>query len=386
MQKLKEAILFIFDYLNQKYQLSIIADIDIDRDRINILEQINLSEKDNSIANYCPEIKKYWDFEKNGKIIPDMISYGSGKKVYLECNVGHKWKTIVKDFFKHPTCPYCNGERVTPGRNDLFTEHPELVLIWSPNNTIDPKTIKSGCNSKALWYCSNCGGEYEMVIKDKVNCRGCPYCSGHRVLKGFNDLAFLFPELADEWDYEKNAPLKPSEVSKGSNKKVGWICRKGHKWDAVIAKRTKGQGCPICSGHKVLAGFNDLASLFPELADEWDYEKNFPLKPHDVSKKSHKKVLWKCRVCGHEWKTSICSRTGKKKTGCPKCSKENRIIHNAKSVIQLSLVGTVIAEYPSAMEAERQTGIKSIHKVCRGEGKTAGGFIWKYKTDKINKK
>lgn len=71
--------------------------------------------------------------------------------------------------------------------------------------------------------------------------------------------------------------------------------------------------------------------------------------------------------------------------GCPKCRKANAINPKAKSVIQMSLDGTIIAEYPSAAEAERQTGIKSIHKVCRCEGKTAGGFIWKYKTDNDDK-
>ena len=45
----------------------------------------------------------------------------------------------------------------------------------------------------------------------------------------------------------------------------------------------------------------------------------------------------------------------------------------------MSLDGTIISEYPSAMDAERQTGVKHISKVCRGERKSAGGFIWKYK-------
>ena len=52
----------------------------------------------------------------------------------------------------------------------------------------------------------------------------------------------------------------------------------------------------------------------------------------------------------------------------------------------MSLDGTIIDEYPSAAEAERQTGIKSIHKVCRNEKESSGGFIWKYKTDNNDKK
>ena len=126
----------------------------------------------------------------------------------------------------------------------------------------------------------------------------------------------------------------------------------------------------------MLKGYNDLATLFPEIALDWDFEKNTSLKPDEVTKGSSKKVWWKCHVCGYEWKTSICSRTGKNNTGCPHCSKSKI---NAKCVIKMSLDGTIISEYPSAMDAERQTGVKHISKVCRGERKSAGGFIWKYK-------
>ena len=50
-------------------------------------------------------------------------------------------------------------------------------------------------------------------------------------------------------------------------------------------------------------------------------------------------------------------------------------------VLQYSKSGEFIAEYPSIKEAEKQTGCYqgSICNCCRGERKSAGGFIWKYK-------
>lgn len=50
-------------------------------------------------------------------------------------------------------------------------------------------------------------------------------------------------------------------------------------------------------------------------------------------------------------------------------------------ILQLSKDGELIAEYPSAHEAERQTGCNNcnICKCCRGERKSTGGFIWKYR-------
>lgn len=52
-------------------------------------------------------------------------------------------------------------------------------------------------------------------------------------------------------------------------------------------------------------------------------------------------------------------------------------------VIQYDKSGNIIAEYQSAKEAFRQTGINdtTIGLVCKGKGKTAGGFIWRYKND-----
>lgn len=54
----------------------------------------------------------------------------------------------------------------------------------------------------------------------------------------------------------------------------------------------------------------------------------------------------------------------------------------AKAVYQYDKAGMCIAEYPSAMHAKRATGISniSIGECCKGHLKSAGGFIWKYKT------
>lgn len=178
MEELNNAILFIFNYLNKKFGLKIKPDVDVDRDRVKILELMNLSEKKNSLANYCPNIEEYWDYEKNGIIRPEQISHASEKKIYLKCSQGHTWISKAGDFVLRPYCPYCSGRKV-----------------WS----------------------------------------------------GFNDLVTTHPEIAKEWNYEKNGHLKPIEVKAGSNKKVWWKCSKGHEWQAVINTRTQGyQKCKKC--------------------------------------------------------------------------------------------------------------------------------------------
>ena len=87
------------------------------------------------------------------------------------------------------------------------------------------------------------------------------------MIEGINDLSTLKPELASAWS-EKNE-IKPTEVSIGSHKKVKWKCKLEHEWIATVKSRTINKtGCPYCSHNKVIAGFNDLATLFPEVADE----------------------------------------------------------------------------------------------------------------------
>lgn len=135
-----------------------------------------------------------------------------------------------------------------------------------------------------------------------------------------NSLSAMRPELVREWS-DKNLPLTPDKITYGSNKIVWWKAACGHEWQTSVKARSKGENCPICSGARVIEGINDLATLKPELVQEWS-EKN-EIKPTEVSIGSHKKVVWKCRY-GHEWEASIKSRTINS-TGCPYCS-HNKVL------------------------------------------------------------
>ena len=147
--------------------------------------------------------------------------------------------------------------------------------------------------------------------------RNCPYCSNQKILKGSNDLVTVNPKLASEWNYEKNGDLIPEDFFANSSKKVWWKCSKGHEWQATINNRNNGRGCPYCAGQKVIKGKNDLATVNPTLASEWDYEKNDKLTPMDVLPNSNKKVWWKCGY-GHSWKARTADRNNG--NGCPYCS------------------------------------------------------------------
>ena len=131
------------------------------------------------------------------------------------------------------------------------------------------------------------------------------------------NLLALNPLLASEWHSVKNGELKPEHLAFNSGKKVWWVCEKGHEWQASLHNRSKGKGCPYCSGRLAIKGVNDLLTLRPDIVREWDFEQNDHVQPTEVKLGSNEKVWWICSTCGHKWKTTINARTSGR--GCPKC-------------------------------------------------------------------
>lgn len=44
-----------------------------------------------------------------------------------------------------------------------------------------------------------------------------------------------------------------------------------------------------------------LASEYPEIAAEWDYDTNYPLLPENFPPHSNERVSWVCKTCGRKW-------------------------------------------------------------------------------------
>lgn len=213
---------------------------------------------------------------------------------------------------------------------------------------IFPENITIGSHKKAFWTCSKCGFNWQAVIKERTKKNrptGCPNCKRKRLSEyhetpiiGENDLESQLPKIAEEWNYEKNGDLKPSNVRVGSKKKVWWKCKNcGNEWQVAVHSRKNGTGCPKCSAKrtgKINAatdkGVNDLKTLYPNLIEEWNYEKNNDIFPEDFLPGSNQKVWWRCKYCGNEWIASIVNRT--RGRGCAKCNKEHHISYPEKAV------------------------------------------------------
>lgn len=109
------------------------------------------------------------------------------------------------------------------------------------------------------------------------------------------------------------------KYSHSSTQKVKWKCAKGHIFEGAIYRKVKLAkfSCPVCSGHKILKGFNDLASQRPDIAKDWDYASN-SFGPEDVTVGSSKYVNWHCSFCNQIYNMRISARTYSNQS-CPKC-------------------------------------------------------------------
>ena len=224
-------------------------------------------------------------------------------------------------------------------KNNLAHQNPKLAKEWhsTKNGKLTPSDFVSGSNKKVWWKCPKGDDhEWKTSIVSRTQGGGCPICSNQKIVKS-NSLEKLNPKLAKEWHPSKNNDLTPKMIGIGSNKRVWWKCPKGddHEWITSVAKRIKGDGCPVCSNYKVVKS-NSLAVLNPRLANEWHPIMNGKLTPLDVTPGSNKKVWWKCpKGDDHEWQAVILTRQNG--LGCPVCSNQKTTKSNSLAVLNPSL-------------------------------------------------
>jgi len=278
----------------------------------------------NDLQTVKPSLAKEWDYGKNGNLRPKNVTAGSNKKAWWKCALGHSWETKIRTRASDgQNCPYCANKKILPGFNDVATTHPDIAAQWDhiKNGNLRPEQFSIGTNKKFWWKCKY-GHSWEAMMYSRKS-YGCGVCAGKIVVKGINDLQTVNPDLAKEWDYGKNGNLRPKDFAGGSAKKAWWLCGKGHSWEAVISSRNAGAGCPFCNSRYVFPGFNDLMTMAPELAAEWDYERNGKRRPENVMGTSNTYAWWKCRR-GHKWKALITNR--RKGRGCPYCAGRRVIV------------------------------------------------------------
>lgn len=307
-----------------------------------ICDDRRFAEGVNDLATRYPEIALQFDCDAN-KETPNQVFFKSSEKKQWLCQRGHWWSAVVGNrTLQGQGCPFCANKKVwlgddDPGRrNDLLFRYPDLAKQWNyeKNGAVTPRMVLPGCNEGYEWKCPVCGHEWKVSPNSRTNnpsygrnISGCPCCSNKVTVSGINDLATTHPDLAIEWDYELNGDLKPTDVTRGHDKDVWWKCERGHFFPASPHTRTGMKtGCRYCSNDRVWMEDddpkrrNDLEFCYPDIAAEWNYEKNGTVTPRAILPGHASDCYWICSACGKEYPCKPSARTSRNQ-GCPRCSK-----------------------------------------------------------------
>lgn len=351
----------------------------------------------NDLQTKRPELLIDWDYTENAahNIYPNKIQYNSGTKVFWKCHkCGYKWAISLNSRTTNGNgciqCGYVAGKLLK--QQNLLNKQgcindPLLLKEWdyAKNSLIGlfPDKLVAGSNKSAYWICSTCGYEWKAPIARRSKGAGCRKCADKTnptlIRKTLREKGHELdnPLLIQEWDYDKNIH-EPSEYTFGSKEKVYWICSKcNYSWQATIYSRNKGAGCPACAGHISVSGKNDLATLRPDIAKEWDYQKNTDVIPSQVSYSSGHKFWWICPN-GHDSYLATPSHRVNG-TNCPICAKKIIGEKASKPVDQYSLDGVYIKTFKSLKEASVECNV-SHGAICNAirKSSTSAGYRWKY--------
>lgn len=234
---------------------------------------------------------------------------GSAKRAIFRClNCEHEWSTRVEAVIKRGAgCPVCCGLATKRGVNDLWTTHPERAAIL-----VDPD-VGHGVSAGSPRLVDACCAEGHVFRSKVLDLRagGCPFCSGKRVLPGFNDLATVAPKVASLL-VDRNVA---ATVTRRSHRKVQCRCPEGHEWTAKVVS-LRASSCPVCSGFTVVPGVNDIATTHPHRAHLF-VEQSWTTR---VTSGCPKTAKFRCPGCSHVWSARI-ECVVRRGQGCPECSR-----------------------------------------------------------------
>lgn len=215
-----------------------------------------------SFADHFPEVAVEWHPTRNGDLAPTDVKPASNKRVWWQCVQGHEWNVSPSNRRRGEHCPECSDlqravTKSTPkaGRS-LADLRPAIAAEWHPtkNAPVTAADVNPGSKIGRWWQCATCGHEWLTDPYHRTRGgRGCLKCAYRAIAvskatpKPGESLAEKNPELAAEWHPTRNLPLTPYDVRPRGRASAWWQCRFGHEWEARIAPRAVGIGCPRCS-------------------------------------------------------------------------------------------------------------------------------------------
>ena len=332
---------------------------------------------DNSLVNCFPDIKKYWDYDQNTNP-PEYYAVSSGKKVYVKCpECGESKYRAVCDTvnatpdgsYKLSICREClNLPKIKRHfRKGLRLKEccPDITRLWIyEKNSCAPEELTPYSREQIYIKCPLCGDELHRSCFNAFRKEGdtfvvvpCHKCGISKAVKEKayeKPISVMFPDIYTWWDPDNNS-LEPEEISHRSKYHASFVCPECHKpfkrpIRSFITVHKDGSylpvGCPSCGFAPRENPENNLLKVCPEIADWWDYEKNYPHVPEEYTAGSQNDAYLRCPDCGMELFTGIHSLVETLKDGTVKirhkgkCRKykaldsENNIVKNYPDIVR----------------------------------------------------
>ena len=292
----------------------------------------------------------------------------------------HEYEASASRRMKGHGCPCCStpAKKPCPRCNTLSAKHEALAQELHPTrNTKTADEIIAGSDKPCWWLCPgklDAHGrwhqhEYPARPNDRIKGRGCPYCSvpAQKPCPRCNTLSAKHENLAKELHPTLNT-MTADEIIAGSNEPCWWLCPgkldardewHQHEYKASPNDRIKGNGCPCCStpAKKPCPRCNTLSAKDEDLAKELHPTRNTKTADEIIAG-SDKPCWWLCpgkldahgRWHQHEYPARPNDRING--TGCPDCSKIQRVRHRPQA-FQQALAAADLDEL-AALQSERE--------------------------------
>lgn len=260
--------------------------------------------RENSFAALHPEIMDEYDPENS--IDPYSVTEKSNRDAKWICrnNPNHKW---VAKFIARTNgqggCNICRGYNYGLM---FYEEHSDFEQYYDTENNERPFNSYSNSSNEYEWWKCNKNHLFKWSIMNfsRGGIFKSPICTNKQLLVGENDLKSRYPDLAQEFDSEKNNILPEEILYTNTDDSIWWLCKEGHSFQRSIWYRVHNvRECPICNRTIVVKGINDFESTYPDIANIWDYEAN-ERTPDTISDRNNDKYSFKCQK-GHRYKTFL---------------------------------------------------------------------------------
>ena len=284
--------------------------------------------QEKSLLKLYPELSKEWDKEKN-ILMPENVFAHSRKVVWWKCEFGHSWKASVRSRTskKGHGCPYCNNKGTSFPEQAIFFYLSQVTLAnnrdttWGKEIDIFLPDLKIGIEYNGSFY-------HQSQYKKELDAKKKDFFKNNQIqiivvtdsTKNFVDekeKIIYVKEYTLEWGIEAlfkilNLPLPDINLNR----------------DRLL----------IVSNYQYTQKSNSLALKVENSLSYWDYEKNTPLSPLQLSPYSITPVWWKC-LRSHKWQATPSTRIIKNKNGelylkeCKLCEQQYRLytLYNTKT-------------------------------------------------------